>query len=200
MTTSQENEPSGQADVLANRKTKKWSRKEQLGRVLWATVKPLFALSPRPFWGWRRGLLRLFGARIGRNVHIYSSVRVTMPWNLTIEAEAAVGDRAILYALGPITIGMRVTISQGAHLCAGSHDYRDPTMPLIKSPITIGAGAWICAEAFVGPGVTVREGAILGARAVAFRDVPAATIAIGNPALTMKTRARSVRDEMEDEA
>ena len=190
----------GFTDVAANRRARKWTRKELLGRVLWSLAHPLFALCPRPFWAGRRGLLRLFGARIGRNVHIYPSVRITIPWNLTIEAEAAVGDRAILYALGPITIGTRATISQGAHLCAGSHDYRDSTMPLMKSPITIGAGAWICAEAFVGPGVTIGEGAILGARAVAFRDVPAVTIAIGNPARTLKTRLSTVRNEMEDEA
>lgn len=186
-------------DVAANRRTRKWTRKELLGRALWGFAQPLFALCPRPFWGGRRGLLRLFGARIGRNVHIYPSVRITIPWNLNIEAEAAVGDRAILYALGPITIGRRATISQGAHLCAGSHDYRDPTMPLMKSPITIGAGAWICAEAFVGPGVTVGERAILGARAVAVRDVPAGAIAVGNPARTIKKRESTVNDGMEDE-
>ena len=186
-------------DVAANRRARKWSRKELLGRALWSLAQPLFALCPRPFWGARRGLLRLFGARIGRNVHIYPSVRVSIPWNLNIEAEAAVGDRAILYALGPITIGRRATISQGAHLCAGSHDYRDPTMPLMKSHITIGAGAWICAEAFVGPGVMVGERAILGARAVAVRDVPAVTIAVGNPAQNIKTRDRTVSDGMEDE-
>lgn len=189
----------GFTDVAANRRARKWGRKELLGRALWSLAQPLFALCPRPFWGGRRGLLRLFGARIGRNVHIYPSVRVTIPWNLTIEAEAAVGDRAILYALGPITIGKQATISQGAHLCAGSHDYRDPSMPLMKSPITIGAGAWICAEAFVGPGVTVGERAILGARAVAFRDVPAVTIAVGNPARNIKTRESIVSSRIVDE-
>jgi len=181
------------SNVATNRRAQKWTRKELLGRALWSIAHPLFALCPRSFWGGRRGLLRLFGARIGRNVHIYPSVRITIPWNLTIEAGAAVGDRAILYALGPITIGAQATISQGAHLCAGSHDYRDPTMPLMRSPITIGAEAWVCAEAFVGPGVTVGEQAILGARAVAFRDVPALTIAVGNPARNIKTRELTAR-------
>ena len=109
-----------------------------------------------------------------------------MPWNLEIGEYAAIGDRAILYALGPITIGARATISQRAHLCAGTHDIRDPARPLLKPPITIGSDAWVCADAFVGPGVTVGEHAIVGARAVAMKDVPAHAIVVGNPACQTK--------------
>lgn len=169
-------------DIERNRAAKKWSRQEQMMRVLWALAWPLFRLVPRPFWGWRRILLRLFGAQVGPQVHVYPTVRITMPWNLDLGAHCSVGDRAILYALGPITIGARATVSQGAHLCAGSHDLSDPSRPLAKPPITIGEEAWICAEAFVGPDVRVGEGAILGARAVAMRDVPSRRIAVGNPA------------------
>ena len=181
-------------DIVANRKARKWSRMELLGRVLWALVRPVFILSPRPLWGLRRGLLRSFGAQIGKDVQIYPTVRIFIPWNLTIEDQAGVGDCVILYALGPIKIGERASISQGAHLCAGSHDYNDPAMPLIKPPIVIGQDAWICADAFVGPGVTVGAGAILGARAVAFKNIPPATIAIGNPARVIKTRVMSTMD------
>lgn len=169
-------------DIAANRAARKWTRREQLGRVLWALAWPLFALSPRPFWGWRRWLLRRFGAMIGTGVHVYPTVRITIPWNLTLGADCAIGDRAILYALGPISIGPRATISQGAHLCAGTHDWRDPSRPLLKPPILIRADVWVAADAFVGPGVTVGEGAIVGARAVVMRDVPANVIAAGNPA------------------
>jgi putative colanic acid biosynthesis acetyltransferase WcaF len=169
-------------NVKANRAETKWSRREQVARVIWGSVLPLFVFSPRPFWGWRRFLLRLFGASIGPEVHIYPSARITMPWNLEIGESAAIGDRAILYALGPITIGARAAISQGAHLCAGTHDISDPTRPLLKPPITIGSDAWVCADAFVGPGVTVGEHAIVGARAVAMKDVPAHAIVAGNPA------------------
>jgi putative colanic acid biosynthesis acetyltransferase WcaF len=108
-------------DVEANRRSRKWSNVELGKRVLWALLRPLFSLSPRIIWGWRRMLLRCFGAEIGNNVHIYPTVQIIIP-NLTIGDGAAVGDRAILYALGPITIGGGVTISQGAHLCAGTHD------------------------------------------------------------------------------
>jgi putative colanic acid biosynthesis acetyltransferase WcaF len=175
-------------DVKANRAETKWSRREQVARVLWGSVLPLFVFSPRPFWGWRRFLLRLFGASIGPEVHIYPSARITMPWNLEIGESAAIGDRVNLYALGSITIGARATVSQGAHICAGTHDISDPARPLLKPPITIGSDAWVCADAFVGPGVAVGDGAIVGARAVAMKDVPAHAIVVGNPARQIKKR------------
>ena len=176
-------------DISSNRAARKWTKGEQVGRVFWALVWPLFRLSPRVFWGWRRMLLRLFGAKVGRDAHIYPSVRVTIPRNLDIGDEVAVGDHAILYALGPIRIGARATISQYAHLCAGTHDWRDPAMPLVKTPLVIGEDAWICADAFVGPGVTVGEGAVLGARGVAMKNLEAGAIYGGNPAQRLNSSA-----------
>ncbi|MEO1638559.1 MAG: putative colanic acid biosynthesis acetyltransferase [Pseudomonadota bacterium] len=126
-------------------------------------------------------LLRAFGARVGAEAHFYPTVRISIPWHLDIGPGAAVGDRAILYALGTITIGARATISQQAHLCAGTHDWHDPTRPLVRAPIRVGEDAWVCADAFVGPGVTIGEGAILGARAVAMVDLGAGHIGQGNP-------------------
>lgn len=169
-------------DVSANRSSRKWSRREQVGRVLWGLATPLFRLAPRPFWGWRRMLLRVFGAKVGLNVHIAPTVHITIPWNLDLGEQCAVGERANLYALGTITIGPRATVSQGAHLCAGTHDWRDPTMPLMKPSIDIGADAWVCADAFIGPNVKIGDNAIVGARAVATKNVPPGKIVIGNPA------------------
>lgn len=131
-------------------------------------------------------MVRCFGGQIGRDVHLHPTVRITIPWNLRIGDQAAVGDCAILYALGPIEIGPRATVSQYAHLCAGTHNWRDPARPLLKTPIQIGADAWVCADAFVGPGVRIGQGAILGARAVAMKDLPEAHIGVGNP---MQARA-----------
>jgi len=181
-------EESTLVDVGANRAASKWSKREMVARILWGAALPLFVLSPRVAWGWRRALLRLFGARIGREVHIYPSARLTMPWNMSIGDSSAIGDRAILYALGPITLGDRVTISQGAHLCAGTHDYRDPAMPLLKLPIAVEDDVWICADAFVGPGVIVGSRAIVGARAVVMKDVPSGVIVVGNPARVLRSR------------
>ncbi|MEP5151423.1 acetyltransferase [Planktotalea sp.] len=168
--------------VAQNRASQKWTRREQVGRVAWALVYPLFRLSPRPFWAWRRTLLRMFGARIGREVHVFSTVRITIPWNLEVGDASALGDRVIVYALGPITIGERVTVSQGAHLCAGTHDWRDPAMTLLKPPINIGDDAWICADAFIGPDVEIGSHAIVGARAVISKTVEGRAIMAGNPA------------------
>ncbi|MEM9785075.1 MAG: acetyltransferase [Pseudomonadota bacterium] len=168
-------------DVRANRRQRNWSQQTQAARVLWAMCVPLFRFSPRPFWAWRVWLLRCFGAQIGENVHIYPTVRITMPWQLRVDNFAAIGDQAILYALGPIHIGARTTVSQYAHLCAGTHDWRDPARPLMRPAIHVGADAWICADAFVGPGVVIGHGAILGARAVARKSLPSGHIGIGNP-------------------
>ena len=169
-------------DVKKNRRSQQWSRRELAGRLLWTLVFPLFRLSPRLLWGWRRLLLRTFGAHIGPEVQINPTVRVTIPWNLNIGEECALGDGAILYALGPIKIGARVTISQGAHLCAGTHEWRCTDMPLVRSPIQVESDVWICADAFIGPNVKLGRGAIVGARAVAVRDVPSGVIVAGNPA------------------
>src|ERR1700736_6444082 len=108
-------------DIKANRRMRKWSKREKLGRLLWGLAHPLFAGSPRLAWGWRRALLRAFGAEVAPEAQIHPSVRIALPWNLEIGAFSAVCDRSILYSLGRITIGARTTISQGAHLCAGTH-------------------------------------------------------------------------------
>lgn len=175
-------------DIQTNRSARKYSRGELARRVLWGVGQWLFRLSPRPAFAWRRAVLRLFGARVGPHVHLYSTTRVYFPWNLSIGAWSAVGEDVLIYNLGPITIGERATISHRAHLCAGTHDHTLPDLPLLKPPITIGGQAWICADAFVGPGITVGEGAVVGAAAVATRDVPPWTIVAGNPARPVKPR------------
>ncbi len=173
-------------DVRANRMARKYPRSIQVARLAWAVTAPVFAAIPRPFWGMRRAILRAFGAGIGRDVQIYPSARITMPWNLRVGDGAAIGARARLYCLGKVTIGAGATVSQGAHLCAGSHDRHSPDRRLLTPPIEIGPDAWICAEAFVAPGVRIGCNAVLAARAVAFRDVPDGAMAMGNPAQTDK--------------
>jgi len=173
-------------DIAENRRARKYTPHIQIARILWACALPLFHLSPRPFWGWRRWLLRRFGAKVAPGAHIYPSVRVTMPWNLTLGADCAVGARAILYALGPITIGDRATVSQGAHLCAGTHDHRLADRPLRTPPIRIGSDCWIAADAFVGPGVSIGAGSTVGARAVVMKSLPGGVTAVGNPAQVLE--------------
>ena len=173
-------------DVSANRAARKYPRRIQVARVAWGAVSILFRFSPRPLWGWRRWLLRRFGATVGDQAHIHPTVRITMPWNLSLGTGCSVGDRAILYALGPIEIGARTTISQGAHLCAGTHDHRLAERPLLTPPIRVGADSWVAAEAFIGPGVTVGSTCIVGARAVVMRSVPNGQTVVGNPARSLE--------------
>ncbi|NCW27560.1 MAG: hypothetical protein EBV83_04595, partial [Verrucomicrobia bacterium] len=112
----------------------KWSLGEKLGRGLWGLVHPLFRWSPGPWRCWRNFLLRMFGAEVGKNVHIDPSVKIFIPWNLKIGDWSSVGFDALLYNLGPLTVGEKVTISQRVHLCGGSHNYKSPAMDLIKAP------------------------------------------------------------------
>jgi putative colanic acid biosynthesis acetyltransferase WcaF len=175
-------------DTAANRRAAKYGRWERLARVAWMLAGPLFRWSPRPFFAWRRALLRIFGARIGRRVHIYNSAIIYLPWNLVVGEWSAIGERALIYNLGKVTVGRHVTISHQAHLCAGTHDHRRPDLPLLKPPIQVADQAWICADAFVGPGVSVGEGAVIGARAVVTRDVKAWQIVAGNPARAIGKR------------
>ncbi len=125
---------------------------------------------------------------MGRDVHIYSSAIVYLPWNLEVGDWSSIGERACIYNLARISIGSHVTVSQRAHLCAGTHDYTDPTMPLQKKPIQLCDQVWVCTEAFVGPGTTVGEAAVVGARAVVLEDVEPWTVVAGNPARFLKRR------------
>ena len=175
-------------DIAAAREARPYSRREYLGRIAWMLATPFFRLSPRPLFGWRRWLLRLFGARVGRRVNIYPSARIEIPWNLDIGDEASIGERVLVYNLGKVSIGPRATVSHNAHLCAGTHDYRDPRLPLLRLPIRIGADAWVCAAAFVAPGSDVGEGAVVGAGSICSGDVEAWTVVSGNPAVFRKRR------------
>ncbi|WP_415002151.1 DapH/DapD/GlmU-related protein [Arenimonas sp.] len=118
-----------------------------------------------------------------------------IPWNLDIGDESSIGENVLVYSLGPVKIGRRSTVSHNAHLCAGSHDYRDPALPLLRLPVTIGSDAWICAQSFVGPGIVVGDGAVVGAGAVVTHDVEPWTVVAGNPATPVKKRELRTRKD-----
>jgi len=175
-------------NVEKNRRARKYSSAELTRRVLWTLAQPLFRFSPRPCFGWRRFLLRCFGAKVGHSVHVYPTATIYFPWNLEAGDETAIGERALIYNLGRVTLGARVTVSHGAHVCAGTHDHTKPDFPLLRPPIIVGPEAWICADAFVGPGVTIGDGCLLAARSSAFRDLPAEQVCIGEPARAVHVR------------
>lgn len=175
-------------EISKCRQYRPYSIKEYLGRLLWSLSMPLFRYSPRPLFGWRRTLLRFFGAKVGRDVRIYPSSLIYLPWNLDIGDEASIGEWALIYNLGLVIIGKQATISHCAHLCAGTHDYCDASLPLLRVPIEVGAQAWVCAGAYVGPGCRIGEGAIIGAASVVVKDTPPWQIVAGNPARIIKSR------------
>lgn len=167
-----------------------FSRRNRARRALWGLIYLLlFRPSPRQMHSWRSILLRLFGATVGKGCHIYPKVVIWAPWNLVVESQASAADGVNLYSMARITIGRRAVISQGAHICTGSHDYTDPSFCLYAKPITIGAESWICADAFLGPGVTIGEGAVIGARSVVIRDMPNWTVCAGHPCTPIKPRS-----------
>ncbi len=151
-------------------------------QLWWIAQAVLIHPSPQIMYGWRRMVLRLFGARIGRNVRVRPSIRVTFPWKVEIGDDSWIGDGVELYSLGEIRIGRNAVVSQGSYLCAGTHDYRDPTFAIEARPIVIGDQAWVAAQSFVAPGVTIGQGAVVGARSLVLKDVPAGMVAMGHPA------------------
>jgi len=167
---------------------------DRLKRAVWSIAWFfLFRISPRPFHRWRALVLRIFGAKIGRDVRIYPGVRIWAPWKLELGNQASVADGAILYNMGGITVGERCAISQGAHLCGGSHDIDSRNMALIAAPIVLERHVWICAEAFVGLGVRVAEGCVVGARAVLMKSASDPwTVWAGNPARPIRKRRRFI--------
>jgi putative colanic acid biosynthesis acetyltransferase WcaF len=175
-------------NILENRKLYPYKKTEYFGRILWSFFLLFFRYSPRVFFEWRNFILRIFGAKIGKNVHIYPSAIIYLPWNLKIGDESSIGEWTLIYNLGKVDIGSRSTISHRAHLCAGTHQYSRSNLPLMRLPIKIGDEAWICSDSFIGPNVNIGKGAIVGAAAVIMKSVKPMQIVAGNPAKFVKMR------------
>lgn len=148
----------------------------------------LCRLSPVAAHGWRRAVLRTFGASVGAGAHVYPRAAIWAPWNLRIGLRSCLADGSTCYNVAPVVIGDDVVVSQDAYLCTASHDYNRRSFPLVAAPVTLEAAAWVAAGAFVSPGVTVHRGGVVGARAVVTRDVAAWTVVAGNPARVVNRR------------
>lgn len=133
-------------------------------------------------------MLRLFGASIGDGAHPYSSAQIWAPWNLTMAENSCLSHGVICYNVAPIYLGKNVTVSQYSHLCTATHDYTQPHMPLMVAPIRIEDNAWVTADVFVAPGVTIGEGAVINSRSSVFSDIEPWTVARGTPAKSYKKR------------
>jgi putative colanic acid biosynthesis acetyltransferase WcaF len=151
-------------------------------QLWWLVQGSVFRWSPQILYGFRRWLLRLFGARVGKGVLVRPTATFTYPWKITLGDHAWVGDDVVLYSLGEITVGNHAVISQRSYLCAGTHDYRSRCFDISSPPITIGDKAWLAADVFVAPGVSIGRGTIVGARSSVFSDLPEMMVCKGSPA------------------
>lgn len=163
--------------------------KNKITRVLWNLAYFLFfRYTPIFLFKWRVMILRFFGASLGYSSRIYPTARFWLPSNITLGHNSTIGPSVNIYNQGHVIIGSNVIISQGAHICASTHDYNCELHPLILRPIKIHDYAWVCADAFIGPGVNVSEGTVVGARAALFKDSEAWSVYSGNPAVLIKKR------------
>ena len=173
------------------------SFRNRLFRVVWGVAYVLlFRPSPRPFHRWRAAILRLFGAKIGPDCHIYPKARVWAPWNLQCDDAIAIADDAEVYNPSLVQLGSHAVVSQGAYLCGASHDYNDPAFPMIARPIVIGPYAWICARSTVQMGVTVGDGAVLALGGIATEDLAPWTVYGGIPARRIGTRSDVLKESL----
>jgi putative colanic acid biosynthesis acetyltransferase WcaF len=157
-------------------------------QLWWLTQSLLFQPSPQFAVGFRNSLLRLFGARIGRGVRIRPSASITYPWKLEIGARAWIGDQVVLYSLGPIRIGADAVVSQRSYLCAADHDLEDPAFAIRARPVAVESQAWVAADCFLAPGVTIGRGAVIGARSSVFSSMPAGMVCFGSPCRPRRSR------------
>lgn len=163
--------------------------RNRLTRTLWKLFCFfLFRYTPRSFHQWRSLVLKLFGADLGKDCHVYPKAKIWAPWNLKMYGASCLANHVTCYNIERVSIGYRSVISQGTHLCTGSHDYSHPKFTLIAKPITIGPEVWIAAECFVGPGVTIGDNAVIGARSVVTEDIPDGMVCAGNPCRPIKKR------------
>lgn len=163
--------------------------KNNLMVILWWIFQgTLFRFSLHNMYSFRNFLLRMFGANIEGNVKIRSSAKFHYPWKVSIGKNSWVGDNVQFYSLDFINIGSNCVISQETYLCTGSHNMKDPYFGLITKPINIKDGAWVAADVFISPGVTISELAVVAARSTVTKDVPVNEVYVGSPAKFMKNR------------
>ena len=164
--------------------------KHKIKRILWSLTWYLFAKPfPRKICNfWKLFLLRLFGAKIHKTADVYSSVKIYAPWNLEMGEHSCLAPEVDCYNVNKIIIGAHSTVSQKSYLCSASHDVTKSDIPLITAPIIIKDQVWIGANVFLGMGVTINTGAVIGATASVYKDVEAWTVVGGNPAKFIKKR------------
>lgn len=157
-------------------------------QLWWLVQASLFQLSPQAMYGWRRWLLKVFGAKLGKKVMVRPTAKITYPWKVSIGDYSWIGDEVILYSLGEIEIGCNVVISQKSYICAASHDYTSPNFDIFAKKVQIEDEVWLATNVFVAPGVTIGKGAVVGACGSVFNNLPPMMLCIGSPAKPLRQR------------
>lgn len=166
-----------------------FSLTHRLIRIVWGITWALLASwTPAPLYRWRVFLLNLFGAKVHSTAHVYGTVKVWYPANLIMDEHACLAPYVNCYNMNIVHIGKNAIVSQYSTLCGGTHDIRDPKFQLITKPIIVEKGAWVAANAFIGPGVTIAENSVVGACGVMFKNTEKNGIYTGNPAQFVKMR------------
>lgn len=161
----------------------------RVARLAWGvTYVILFRPSPKPLHRWRNLILRLFGAKLHPSSRVYPRARIWAPWRLTMGERACIADDVDVYNVAGITIGDNSTVSQYSYLCGATHDFTKRAFPLVPLPIVIGHSAWVAADVFVGPGITIGDGVVVGARSTVLTSLPPWVVAVGSPAKPIKPR------------
>ena len=165
----------------------------KLGRLVWNTTYLLvFRMLPTKYLNSLRvAILKCFGAKIGKGCSIANSVRIWAPWNLIMHDYTLIDKNVRCYNPGIIEIKSESIVSENVFLCTASHNIHSRKHELVMKGISIGPSAWIAADAFVGMGVSIGEGAVVGARAAVFKNVEPWTVVGGNPARELKRRILS---------
>ena len=140
------------------------------------------------------------GIVIGENsfVRSYATINAGPPEGfVNIGSNSGIGQGTILYGNGGLTIGDNVMIAGQCFVVASSHSFHDPARPIAAQGyhargITIENNVWIGAGAKILDGVTIGEGAIIGANAVVNRSVRKGARVGGVPA---KSLQRSDREQ-----
>jgi len=177
-----------------------YSHRQQFRRILWWLGEFIFfKYSLRPMYAWRRFILQIFGARLGNPVYIRRNVRIEFPWNLEMGRYSSIGENAWIYNLDKVRIGEFTTISLRVFLCTCYLDYTHPEFNLITKPIIVGNGAWLAADVYVGPGVKIGDHAVIGARSVVIKDMPADMVCAGHPCKPIKPRLPKTNMEKQDD-
>jgi len=157
-------------------------------QLWWLVQSTFFRWSPQFMYSFRSNLLRIFGAKVGRGLIIRPSATVTYPWKVKLGDNVWIGDDVVLYSLGEIIVGNDTVISQRSYICAGDHDYKDPSFPIRGRRIDIGSECWLATDTYVAPGITIKDKCVIGARSSVLKDLPEGMVCIGTPAKPIKPR------------